>query len=150
MTLKKTNDWTRMLIAEQRRRNRFWDHDHPIPLDMIHEMLREDPKDRPTAREIWLRFPKCPCCSDPQATKHWPSPSQNSIYDQALCPTSTTSPAENLFATHISNWTAARSPLISDSHSAAPDRPTSRPEQRSNKRRLNKRRSDKWRHYLDT
>ena len=65
-TLKKTNDWIKMLIVEQRRRNCFsdQDQDHLIPLDMIHEILREDPKDRPTGREIWLRFPKRLCCSD--------------------------------------------------------------------------------------
>ena len=131
MTLEKTNDWTRMLIVEQRRRNCSSDQDRHIPLDMIHEMLREDPDDRPTAREIWLRFPRCPCCVDCQTTKHSPTSSQHGIDDQALCPISIPSTSQTPFATHVNNWPPAKSPFISDLHSAAPDKPTSRIERPS-------------------
>ena len=130
-TLKNTNDWTRMLIGEQRRRSRSSDQDHHIPLDMIHEMLSEDPNDRPTARETWLRFPRCACCVDWQTTKHSPTSSQHGIDDQALCPTSITSTSQPPFATHVNNWTPAKSAFISDSHSTAPDEPISKIERPS-------------------
>ena len=137
-TLKKTKDWTRMLSVEQRRRNRFFGQDRPDRLDMILEMLSEDPKERPTAREIWLRFPRCPCCSDWQATKHKHTSRQHGIDDEALCPTSTTFTAEKPFATHVSNWTSARSPSILGSHSAVPNKPTRRIKTCSKKWRVNK------------
>ena len=137
-TLKKTNDWTRMLIEEQRHRSCSSDLDHHYPLDMIHEMLSEDPNDRPTAREIWLRLPKCPCCVDWQSTKYWHTSSQHGIDNQALCPNSTTSTSKTPVATYISKWTPARLPFILNSHSAAPDKPTSRIERRFSKKRSNK------------
>ena len=80
-TLKRTKEWIRMLIAEQRRRNFSFDQDRLIPLEMILEMLSEDPNDRPTAREIWLRFPKCPCCADLHFTKHGSTSSRRGIID---------------------------------------------------------------------
>ena len=136
--LRKTNEWIRMLKKQQRRKT-LWDQNRPIPLDTIREMLSEDPKYRPTAHDIWLRLPRCLCCSDWQATKYGHTFNQHRIDNKALWPTSTAFMSGKSLANPTSKWTPAKSPLISDWLSAVPDEPTSRIERGSNE----------WRHKLD-
>ena len=81
-TLGKTNEWIDMLNEEQER-TKCSDIAHSIPFDMIRKMLRGNPEDRPTSHEVWLRFPKCTCCSDWQATNHQPPSIQGDVEDQA-------------------------------------------------------------------
>ena len=79
-TLAKTNEWIDMLEEQER-----WKCSplvHSIPFDTIHSMLNRSPDDRPTALEVWLRFPKCTCCSDCQATNHQLSCNQGDVEDQ--------------------------------------------------------------------
>ena len=56
-TLKKTKDWIRLLEEEQELRKCPPDGADSIPFGIIHKMLEEDPKDRPTAHEVCLHFP---------------------------------------------------------------------------------------------
>ena len=72
-TLGRTYEWIDMLDEEQKRRN-CSELAQSIPFDMLHKMLSRNPKDRPTAYEVWLRFPKCTCCSNWQAPNHSPTP----------------------------------------------------------------------------
>lgn len=81
-TLGKTNEWIDKLNEEQER-TKCSDIAHSIPFDMIRKMLRGNPEDRPTAHEVWLRFPRCTCCSDWQATNHQPPSNQGDVEDQA-------------------------------------------------------------------
>lgn len=81
-TLEKTSQWISMLHEEQERREGS-DQAHSIPFDMIRKMLSENPFRRPTAHEVWLRFPKCTCCSDWPATYHQPPSHHDEEEDQA-------------------------------------------------------------------
>lgn len=81
-TLEKTSQWISMLHEEQERRKGS-DQAHSIPFDMIRKMLSENPIRRPTAHTVWLRFPKCTCCSDWPATYHQPPSHYDVEEDQA-------------------------------------------------------------------
>ena len=67
-TLEKTHEWIDMLNEEQKRTGSS-DQAHSIPFDMIRKMLSENPEDRLTSQEVWLRFPKCACCADRDSTQ---------------------------------------------------------------------------------
>ena len=107
-TLKKINQWISMLHEEQERK-KCSDQAHSIPFNMIRKMLSEDPEDRPTAHEVWLRFPKCTCCSDWPVTHHPPPSSHDEEEDQALGVTLTSCTRNDLSTAENSDLATERS-----------------------------------------
>lgn len=119
-SLEKTNEWIDMLEEEQKHK-KCSDLFHSIPFDTIHRMLSRNPEDRPTAQEIWLRFPKCTCCSDWQPTKHWPPSSQDEVEDQALHANCTPSATVNPSATNDGDLVNSKLPHTLDPNEASLD-----------------------------
>ena len=67
--LGKIDQWVSMMDKEQERKA-CPDKPHSVPFDIIRKMLSKDPENRPTAREVWLRFPACTCCSECRAARY--------------------------------------------------------------------------------
>ena len=59
-TLDETHKWIQQLDEEQN----FEECPPSISSSLVREMLRQDPGERPSAHEVWLRSPQCVCCSD--------------------------------------------------------------------------------------
>lgn len=72
----RVDQWVKMMDKEQER-TACPDKAHMVPFDIISKMLHENPENRPTAREVWLRFPKCTCCSECRATRYQSPSGQN-------------------------------------------------------------------------
>lgn len=106
-TLEKTKQWIEML-ERYRKCNMCPDQDRPIPVDMILKMLSKNPKNRPTAHEVWLRFPKCACCSDQQSKDHQPPSIQDNETDKPVHTTSTSHAPDRPFPSDHSDSSMAR------------------------------------------
>lgn len=74
--LGRVDQWVKMMDKEQER-IACPDKAHLVPFDIISKMLHENPENRPTAREVWLRFPKCTCCSECRAIRYQSPSGQN-------------------------------------------------------------------------
>ena len=63
-TIRETKEWMRML--EKTWKSRKSALSPTIPFDIIQKMMSQYHEDRPTAHEVWLRFPRYSCCSSSQ------------------------------------------------------------------------------------
>ena len=61
-TISKAKDWIAMLENECNL-ERSPLSSYALPFDIVGRMLSRNPEDRPTAHEVWLRFPQYDCCS---------------------------------------------------------------------------------------
>ena len=86
-TRDKTMEWLTLLEEDDRRRNP--NLTHFAPFDIVRQMICKNPKYRPTADEVWLKFPKCSCCCDSERSIHrrpYPDVSTSALLGSYLRP----------------------------------------------------------------